>query len=283
MKYAPAIFSEDKMTVSLITQRVIHETTDISVAVGDYRVGSYALTYVPEDHIYIAANCPFNNLWLELSTASIIDSGDPVIEVWYNGQWEQVVDIIDQTNGMTKSGRISWSLHIDKGWNSEEKSESVGLSSFQIYNRYWLRISWPNNFTSGISYIGQKFSDDMLMSSMYPDLMQQTILSGYKTGKTSWDEQHFMAAEAIVKDIRKRNIAIDRGQIMDWTIFEDAAAHKVAEIVYQAFGSPYKDHVIESKKRYNEELNSRLYSIDSNKNGHIEEDEISKKSGFMTR
>lgn len=271
------------MTVSLITQRVIYDNTDISVAVGDYRVGTYSLAYTPGSHIYIAANCPFNNIWLELSTATVTPSGQPMIEVWYNGAWYDVVDIIDQTNEMTKSGRISWSLHIDGGWNSEQKSADVGLSSFQIYNRYWMRLSWPDSFTAGVAYIGQKFSDDTLMAAMYPDLMQPTILSGYKTGKTSWDEQHFMAAEAIIKDLRKRNIAIDRGQIMDWSVFEDAAAHKVAEIVYQAFGAPYREHVAEAKRRYQEELSSRVFAIDTNQNGHVEVDEITRKSGFMTR
>jgi hypothetical protein len=271
------------MTVSLITQRVIFDSEDISVSVGDYRVGTYALNYLEGKKLYVAANCPFNNLWFEMSITSPTSAGIPNIEVWFNGSWYDVVDIIDQTNGMTKSGRISWSLHIDSGWNSEQESKTVGLSSFQIYNRYWMRISWPEDFTAGVAYIGQKFSDDTIMASLYPDLMQPTILNGFKTGKTTWDEQHFMAAEAIVKDLRKRNIAIDRGQIMDWSVFEDASAHKVAEMVYQAFGSPYREHVIESKKRFQEEMASRVYAIDVNKNGHVEVDEITRKSGFMTR
>lgn len=271
------------MTVSLITQRVIYETTDISVAVGDYRVGAYALNYAEPNKIYIAANCPFNNLWMELSTVATGDAGLPIIEVWFNGSWYDVVDIIDQTEGMTKSGRISWSLHIDGGWNSEQESKTVGLSSFQIYNRYWLRIGWPSPFTAGVAYIGQKFSDDTVLSSIYPDLMQPQILSGFKAAKTNWNEQHFMASEAIIKDLRKRNFAVDRGQIMDWSVFEDAACHKVAEIVYQAFGTPYREHVAEAKRRYQEEMASRIYAIDVNQNGHVEVGEITRKSGFMTR
>jgi hypothetical protein len=271
------------MTVSLITQRVIHETTDISVAVSDFRVGTYALSYLAGEFIYIGASSPFNNLWFELSIASDDDAGTPTIEVWHNGSWSEVVDVIDQTSGMTSSGRLSWALHIDKGWNSEQKSETVGLSSFDIYNRYWLRLSWGLGFTAGLAYIGQKFSTDSIMSATYPDLMQSAILNGFKVGKTNWDEQHFMASEAVVKEIKKRNIALDRGQILDWTVFEDAAAHKVAEIVYHAFGAPYRDHVIMAQKRYLEELNSRFYAIDSNQNGHVETAEIYNKSGWMTR
>lgn len=270
------------MTISLQDQRVIYENVDISTAVNDYRAGTYALNYSNPNYLYIAANCPFNNLWIELSTPAV-DAGKPVIEVWYNGVWSEVVDITDQTNGLTKSGRISWALHIDNGWDEEQKSEDVGLLSFQIYNKYWMRIKWPSDFTAGVAYIGQKFSDDNLMSSMYPDLMQSPILSGFKAGKTTWDEQHFMASEAIVKEIKRRNFADHAGQIMDWTVFEEAGAHKVAEIVYQAFGAPYRDHAIEAKKRFQNEINSRFMVLDVDKNGHIEPSEITRKSGFMTR
>lgn len=271
------------MTIGLQDQRVIYEGTDISVAVNDYRAGTYALPYSPGEYIYIAANCPFNNLWIELSTAASGAAGLPMIEVWYNESWSQVVDVIDQTNQMQKSGRISWALHIDSGWNSEQKSADVGLSSFQIYNKYWLRLSWPSAFTAGIAYLGQKFSDDTLMASMYPDLMQSTILAGFKAGKTTWDEQHFMASETIIKEIKRRNFADHGGQVMDWTVFEEAGAHKVAEMIYQAFGTPYRDHAIEAKKRFQEEMGSRFMVLDVNQNGHIEPAEITRRSGFMTR
>lgn len=271
------------MSVSLVIQRVFHETADISVAVGDYRVGTYALSYSAGEHIYIGSNCPFNNLWMQLSTASVADAGSPLIEVYYNSGWSQVVDVIDQTDGMIKSGRISWALDIDKGWDNKQKSEDVGLTGTNIYNRYWLRLSWSGNFSCGLAYIGQKFSDDVILASMYPDLLQTQILNGFKTGKTNWDEQHFMASEAIIKEMRKRNFIVDQGQLMDWSRFEDASCHKVAEIVYQAFGAPYVEHANTARKRFNEELNSRCFVIDSTVDGHIQPLEIIDKQGWLTR
>lgn len=271
------------MTVSLVTQRVLHQTTDISVAVSDFRVGTYAMSYVAGQYLYVGSCSPFNNLWLDMTTVSVSNAGTPTIQVWYNGSWVNVVDIIDQTSGMTASGRVSWSLDIDGGWNCEQKSETVGLTGTQIYNRYWLRFSWANNFTCGLGYVGQKFSTDSIMASLYPDLMQADILNGFKTGKTNWDEQHFMASEAIVKEIRKRNVALFGQQLMDWSVFEDAGCHKVAEIAYQAFGAPYADHAKNSQKRFLEELNQKFFVADVNKNGHLEPQEHTKQSGYMTR
>lgn len=272
------------MTVSLLTQRTIHHTTDISVSVGDYRSGVYAMTYTNTQYVYIGASVPFNNIWVEMTTVSGSSAGTPVIQVWYNRTWTNVADIIDQTSGMTASGRISWALDIDSGWSIEQDCDDVtGLAAFSIFNRYWLRISWPNNFTCSLGYIGQKFSSDTIMESLYPDLMQSTILTGFKAGKTTWNEQHFMAAEAIIKDLRKRNLVLQGQQFMDWSIFEDAGCHKVAEIVYQAFGLPYIEHVKMATKRFQDEMSQRYYVVDVNQDGHAKPEEINNRSGWMTR
>lgn len=272
------------MSVSLITQRVFFNSTDISIATADYRVGTYAITYTTPDYIYIGSSTPFNNLWMELSTVSGASAGSPSVQVWYARAWTNVVDIIDQTAGMTASGRVSWELEIFKGWDIEQKSSDVtGLSSTNIYDKYWLRLSWPNAFTAGVGFIGQKFSDDTVLQGHYPDLLQPAILEGYKTGKTNWNEQHFMAAEAIVKDLRKRNILQDKGQIFDWTVFEEASVHKLAEIVYSAFGTAYREHALEAHKKYNSEMANKILVIDENKDGRVDSMETKASQGWMTR
>ena len=271
------------MTTSLITQRVLHQGTDLSIALGDYRSGAYAMTYVAGQKVYVGTSAPMNSLWIDLSTVAVIATGAPVVEVWFNQAWVSAVDIIDETTAMTVSGRISWTLDLFSGWDYEQLSTSVGLANTSIFNRYWLRLSWPNNFAATMGFLGQKFSGDLSFASTYPDLMQSAILTGFKAGKTNWNEQHFMAAEFIVKDLRRRNIILKRGQIMDWTVFEEASNHKVAEIVYQAFGAPYKDQAMEARKRYEIEMNTRTYVIDLTMDGHITDDEAQNKSGWMTR
>lgn len=271
------------MTVSLISQRVFYGTTDISVAVSDFRVGSYALTYSAGNYIYIGSSAPFTNLWVEMSTVAASSAGNPTVQMWFGQAWENAVDIIDQTSGMTASGRISWATDRLKGWNYEQESVTVGLTGTAVYNRYWARISWASGFTAGIAFIGQKFSSDTILQSLHPDLLQTQILNGYKTGKTNWDEQHFMAAEAIIRDLRKRNMAKHRGQILDWSVFEEASAHKVAEIVYLACGSAYKDHADSAKKRYESEMASRLLCLDETMDGHVDYQETIASQGWITR
>lgn len=271
------------MTTSLVTQRVIYKGTDISVSMGDYRNQHVDVDYTAGDYFYIGTSVPFNNMWIELTKVANHTPGAPIIQVWSNKTWIPVVDIIDGTAQMQQAGRVSWSLDIDKGWDCEQKSVDVGLTGTSIYNRYWLRMKWAAHYNSQLDYIGQKFSSDAAMAGLYPDLMQTAILSGFKTGKTTWDEQHFMASEAIIKEVRKRNFIVDRGQLMDWTVFEDAGCHKVAEIVYSAFGAPYREHATEARKRYSEEINARCLVIDTNQNGHLEPAEAKDMRGWLTR
>ncbi len=271
------------MSVSLISQRVFFNSTDISVAVSDFRAGSYGMTCLTTDYVYIGATAPFNNIWIDFTSPASPAVGTPIIEARFGQQWKPVVDIMDQTAGMSISGRISWSLSYLSGWEKTPKSETVGITGSNVYDRYWLRISWPVDFEADIAYIGQKFSDDSILESYYPDLLKTDIMAGYKAGKTNWNEQHFMASDAILKDLRKRNIIVDKSQVFDWQAFEEASCHKVAEIAYSAFGAAYNDHVIRARKRYEEEMNMKGMNIDTDLNGVLSERETRDNQGWMTR
>jgi hypothetical protein len=266
-------------------QRVIYNATDISTDTDDFRSGVANFNYATGQYLYVGAALPFNNLWIEMDTVNAI-AAVPTIEMWYDGQWTPAVDVIDQTAGLTATGRIQWNTDIDKGWNIEQKSSNVtGLSAFEIYNFYWLRLSWSATMTIGtkIAYIGQKFSTDSILRSFYPDLLLANVLDSYKTGKTNWNEQHFMAAEHIVRDLKKRGIIKARGQLLDYALFADASCNKVAEIVYTAFGIPYADAKKDAREKYDENLNITFYSVDQNADGRLDPEEKRISTNFGTR
>lgn len=272
------------MSISLNSQRVFHQTIDISTVVSDFRVATYALSYTSGQYLYIGSSLPFNNLWFDLSTVASATAGTPTISIRWGNSWSAAVDVIDGTVGMTKSGRLSWATDILKGWDIEQYSTDIGLTGTNVYNKYWVRISWGSNFTAGISYIGQKFSSDTAFRSHYPDLLNPQILNGFKQGKTNWDEQHFMAAEFILKDLKKRDFIKDRGQVVDWSMLEDAACHKVAEMVYKSFGKPFEENTKNALKAYESELSAKYFNIDYNANGHVESCEsVIPQGGWMTR
>ena len=194
---------------------------------------------------------------------------------------------MDSTNGLKNDGRIQWNTDLNKGWDIEQYSKDVtGLpSTSAIYNMYWARLSWDVSLlnTTTISYIGQKFSDDSQLYSFYPDLNNATVMTSFAAGKTDWQEQHYMAAEHIVRDLKKNGIIITRGQIMDYAMLTDASCHKVAEIVYQAFGEPYFEQLKQARASYKEASQVKFFNIDRNGNGRLEKCERAMSTSFATR
>lgn len=269
----------------ILEQRALHQATDISERVNNYRTGTYTFPYQTGEYLYIGSILPFNNLYFELGTLNVV-AATVSVDIWFGNAWVPAVDVIDNTSGLTASGRIQWTTNDLKGWDYEQRSADVtGLSSTAIYNMFWLRMSWSANLTAGttIKYIGQKFADDDILQSFYPDLGLSNVKTSYESGKTDWVEQHYMAAEHIVRDLKKNNILKARAQIMDYALFQDAACHKVAAIVYQAFGLPYFEQLQLADKKYKEALNLNFYNLDLNADGKLDPGERRISQSFMTR
>lgn len=266
-------------------QRVIYNSIDISAKASDFRTGVQNFAYVAGGNVYIGSIAPFNNLFFEFGVLNT-ETTVPAVQIWWANAWHDVVDLCDETEGATKSGRISWNTDKLKSWDVEQTAEDVtGLSAFKIYWKYWIKLSWNVDFSAGttLKYIGQKFSNDDILSSFYPDLSLSDIKAGFETGKTTWDEQHYMAVEHIVRDLKKSGVIKSRSQLLDWQLLQDAACHKVAEIVYQAFGSPYADQLIRARAAYLEALNVKHFQSDQNANGTLDPIEVTHSTIFATR
>jgi len=267
-------------------QRVIYGSTEISKQVNDYRALTAAFAYTTGQYLYVGSILPFNNLWFEMGVANT-NAATVTVEVWWGHEWVAAVDVLDETSGLTASGRLQWNTNINKGWDVEQYSADVtGLpAGSAIYNHYWTRLSWSASFsgTSTLAYIGQKFSDDSILYSFYPDLNNSTVKSSFASGKTDWKEQAFMSAEHIVRDLVKAGIIEARGQLLDYSLFVDASCHKIAEIVYQAFGEPYFDQLKQARASYKEALNVKFYRVDKNKDGSLTNSERKKSQSFGTR
>lgn len=271
----------------ILDQRALHGIIDISVVTNDYRTGSYVFPYQAGQYLYLASIVPFNNVWIELG---VPNTEDVVVtpQMWWGGGdgWVNAVDVIDGTNGLKQSGRLQWNTDIDKGWQQEYRSYDIpGLTSTKIYSMYWMRFSWDLDLDplTEVKYIGQKFSSDTVLRSFYPDLLLARTMGAFQTGKTTWEEQHYMAAEHIVRDLRKKDIIKARGQLLDHGLFVDASCHKVAELAYSAFGIPYYEHVKSARALYSEAVNLKFYNTDKNADGRLDPVERNFKVDFMTR
>lgn len=270
-------------------QRVIAKLSgvdsDLSRYVNDYRVGSSVLAYAVGDYLYIGTILPMNHLYFDMKVPNTV-TAKVSVEIWWAGAWQAAVDIDDNTNGLKANGKIFFNAQFNRSWDSEQECSRVtGLEAQEIYNMYWTRVSWDAtlNPLTEINYIGQKFSDDTIMFSYFPDLAQPEMLEAFKAGKVSWDEQHFMASEFVVKDLLKRDILKSRTQILDPYDFKDAACFKAAEYIYFGMGKPYLEIMTGARDRYKEEMNMRFYKVDLNKNSRLDPIERVVSTRFLKR
>jgi hypothetical protein len=269
-----------------LDQRVIYQTTDISQQVNDFRTLTAPFVYTAGQYLYIGSVLPFNNLWIEMGTANV-NASVASVDMWFGHQWVSAVDVIDETTGLTASGRLQWNTDLNKGWDLEQYSASVtGLPALSaVYNMYWLRLSWSVTFSAGttLAYVGQKFSTDAILYSFYPDLDNSTIRTSFAAGKTTWNEQHFMAAEHIVRDLQKNGIIKSRSQIVDSSKLTDASCHKVAELIYSSLGDAYLEQLKWARQSYKEASQVKFFNVDVNGNGRLDSIERSFSTDFATR
>jgi hypothetical protein len=263
-------------------QRFILNGTDLSPLVDDFWQTPTAFAYMTGQYAYIGQALPFTNIWFELGTANTTNNRTMSMDVWWNGAWTDVVDFYDGTvdtgsRSFGKSGRVSWGLEWDQGWDWEEKSEDVtGLSAFKIYELYWLRLSWSGSLAgvTTLKYVGQMFCSETELTAQYPDLRNTSLKTAFAPGKTDWKDQIFVASSSIVRDLKSRGLILKRGQIFDWTLFNEPAVHRTAEVIYRGMGAAYRDDAQAAAQAYSRSMKMENYGIDRSGNGRLEHSEM---------
>lgn len=264
--------------------------SELSDSLNDFRTGDSTVTLTAnEDYIYVASDLPFNHRYFDVKTAND-NTATVKVEIWWNNAWHEAVDVLDRTlssgKSLAVSGIIQWMPDESHGWDVVARTADVAaLSTLKIFCMYWMRFSWSATLKTGtaLKYIGYKFSTDAMLTSMYPDLANTDLMTAFATGKTDWNEQHFMAGETIIADLRRRQIIASPNQIMDYELFAPASCHKVAEIIYRGMGRSYFDDAQAALARYESALDVKFPNIDRNMDGRLSESEKTNTIGWMRR
>ncbi len=277
-------------------QRVIFSDNgtlyDRSVELGDYRSKTALFNYTTaQDYLFVGSYFPFNHKQFDISVANAVSSA-VTVAIWDGSSFNNAVDVMDETviagasASLAQDGIIRWSTNKSKTWARQSESTDVtGLSGTVIYDMYWVRFSWSATMTgtTALKYVGQKFSTDTILYTYYPDLNNSDLQGAFASGKTDWNDQHYMASEQIVRDSRKKNILKSSGQIIDESIFEEVSTHKVAEIIYHGLGTSYADLKKDAAIKYKESLDQGFLNIDYDNDANLSDDERYTKQGFLSR
>lgn len=263
---------------------------DYTEALNMYEATTATIPFVAaEDYLYIGSDLPFNHKYFDVTTAN--DQASVIsITYWDGNEWVSAVDVQDETKtsgiSMARSGHLQWTTDKDKaGWAREDTEDISDLSTLKIYELYWLRIGFSANLKStfAINYIGYKFAEDANVGVWHPELALSTTYTQFATGKTSWKDQHFAAANEIIRDLKKKRVIKNQNQILNWRLFTEAAVHKVAEIVFHAFGDDFENNRKAAKEYYDKAMDNVLFEIDQDANARLDLGEKLTRTGFMTR
>ena len=278
----------------LYSNRIIYSNntvlSDISLAVSDYKASSETLAIIAaEDYLYIGGDLPFNHRYIDVTTANDLASVVSV-SIWDGVNWTAAVDVIDETSvagvSFARSGIVRWTTDRNSSWGQEGTTENIsGLTTVKVYDMYWVRLSFSADLksTTAINYVGHRFSSDEDLGSRYPDLTLATTKAAFTVGKTDWDDQGFAAAEEIILRLRKENKFFSANQILNPEMFNQASIHKVAQIIYNAFGDDYKDNRDAAKKDFLESFDGISFDLDRDMDGKLDFNEKIKPTGWVRR
>jgi hypothetical protein len=257
---------------------------DCTVALNEWNNGkSLAFTFNTGDYLYISTFLPFNHKFFKLSVVSPLYKA-PIVEVLNSpDEWSPVVDTLDYTAGMTASGVVQWTTDEEKGWGIISNSSAVNVPALTggpvIYDSYWMRISFATATQITLEYIGQKFTSDVDLFQEYPMLQQPTLIAGWKTGKTNWDDQHLLAATYISKIMVQRGILFTNNQILDIASLRSAAVHKTAHIIYSGLGAKnYASEIQLASNSFETAMTQGHFQVDTNANARKDRQEVTRNS-----
>ncbi len=269
-------------------QRVLKaDLTDISSEVNAYLESTAALN---SSVLYVGAELPFNHKYFDITTANAADKTLSSVAFWSGNSWITAVDVKDGTAAAGKSlaqpGSISWARDPSlAGWGCQLDSNNIpALAGTRIFNLYWCRFTWSNGDGAAVcNYVGERFSSDADLFSIYSTLRNTTLMAAYKSGKTDWDDQAFAAADEIVQYLRRAGLVVRREQILDGSLYRVASIHKTAQIAFTGIGNGYIEAAANAEARFKLAMDVKYHELDRDGSGDLSHSEKTIRTSWGSR
>lgn len=257
--------------------------TDHSVNMADYMRDSATLAMVAgTDYLYIGFRKPINSVYAEVTT---VDASNSELTIQaYNGTSWASIDSRDETNGMARSGFISW----NRADLNEVEVDSTTL--------YWIRLSYDNGNTATLAGLNLVFSDDQMLKTEFPSINDPRIIP---SGQVSNIVHHVSARNLIVQTLRNEgNIKIDSNNqyenITQWDLLDiyeirEAATYLALSKIFFVLSDDVEDNWWSKHKEYmimyNKTFATARLSLDTDDDGIKDDTEnlVTRKSIRFTR
>jgi hypothetical protein len=245
---------------------------------------AFTIPYVAgQDYIYVAQYFPFNNMFIEVSTAN--DQASVASIDYISGkQWVAAVDVVDGTKStgfsLGKTGVIQFTPD-EYNWtniNDPRKlnGSSLGIETLPIFDLYWIRLKFSADLkaTTAIKSISYNFSSDRLLESIDPEI------DNYKTawggsGKTNWVEQTMLGSQHVIADLKSKGLILAPGNILRFDDVCLATTYRTLMGIYAMLGKDFEEKYKNAEKEYKGLMDIKRFTFDKNQDGKVQSNEIS--------
>lgn len=250
--------------------------TDLTKEVSSYTAGLASVTLGVGDFLYFGSFLPFNQKYLELSPGSTA-SASLTIELWDGANWKVCADVLDYTEllgkPLGKSGTLQFNKVDEDNWGLESRSTDVPAlaGAPEIYGKYWLRLSLSSAASLGLKYVGSMFASHDDFVGEYPFLRNANLINAWKDGKTDWKAELVKASEYVIADLKKRNIIIERSQVIEQSVLLEPTIHRAAVVIFSGLGvKNYEAEIKMAADGYKRSMDLIKFEQDVNGNGQKE-------------
>ena len=257
---------------------------DQTTTLSDYFNGSTSLTIGSDKYLYISTALPFRQLYIALGTDAV--TSETLAVEYYAGKqhgWVSSTYLRDETNGLSTSGYITIQPDRSKPWVRTDTADVTELSSFTLYQNYWVRLSLSADFAVDLKWLGHKFCNSAQVYRQYPAVNNDRVRSAFESGKTDWEDQTIIASELIIEDLQKDYAFEDAAQIADQTDLKSSCIHRVVALIYAGLGDVGVDNVERAMAEYRQTLRAGALVIDADGDGLISPSEKKPRQSILVR
>lgn len=244
---------------------VNYNSIDLSIKLEEFSLPVVPITLLSTEFIYIGYYKPITNFHIEFNN-SVTSLSNLAVEYETASGIASVKNLIDRTNGLGNSGKVSWDITEDA-----IKSTKFGKEL------YWIQLSVNvNTVEMGYAGISVLFSSDKDITEEYPGIMDNL-----PAGETSFISFHSSAKKDIVQSLRKKYKASDK-LLTAFDLLENEQVRQTAKYlalskIFNWLSDAPADKWSEKAKAFHNDyllyFNDIELTIDTNDNGQIDEEE----------
>ena len=225
---------------------------------------------------YVGYQNPFSTRYFHFKTLNTT-TRTITVKYWDGTQYSEVEDLLDQTNGFTSNGFISWLNQ--NNWREYAQSPITNQSL------YWVEITIDDALDPGTELQSglDLYCDEDFVRGYYPEIISDSRY--HPPGRDDFLEQLKAARDLVVLRLKQDGLIRNAGQIIDINEVAVAAAHAFVWVVLNPIAKDEgeKEMRDDAYKNFIKELNRVKIDIDWDNSGTIEESEKDSGNVFIAR